>query len=221
MEKPASSDIIYNNLLDRIINLELEPGCKISENKIAEEYKVSRSVVRNSIARLAQIGFLDVYPQRGTYVTLIDLEYIKTALLIRISVEKEMLYRFMKKEDKSSVIKKMEENIEQQKKFYDAKEYLLDFKRLDEQFHEYIMLSVETKNILRLINEHLLHISRWRNVYIKSGYKISRLIDEHDTILKHIKDNNLEKALDSMSHHIDTVSYVIKSSDEYKHYFRN
>ncbi|MBC2575467.1 GntR family transcriptional regulator [Peptostreptococcus canis] len=221
MEKPASSDIIYNNLLDRIINLELEPGCKISENKIAEEYKVSRSVVRNSIARLAQLGFLDVYPQRGTYVTLIDLEYIKTALLIRISVEKEMLYRFMKKEDKSSVIKKMEENIEQQKKFYDAKEYLLDFKRLDEQFHEYIMLSVETKNILRLINEHLLHISRWRNVYIKSGYKISRLIDEHDTILKHIKDNNLEKALDSMSHHIDTVSYVIKSSDEYKHYFRN
>lgn len=221
MEKPASSDIIYNNLLDRIINLELEPGCKISENKIAEEYKVSRSVVRNSIARLAQLGFLDVYPQRGTYVTLIDLEYIKTALLIRISVEKEMLYRFMKKEDKSSVIKKMEENIEQQKKFYDAKEYLLDFKRLDEQFHEYLMLSVETKNILRLINEHLLHISRWRNVYIKSGYKISRLIDEHDTILKHIKDNNLEKALDSMSHHIDTVSYVIKSSDEYKHYFRN
>lgn len=220
MDKPASSDMIYRNLLDRIISLDLEPGCKISENKIAEEYNVSRSVVRNSIARLTQIGFLTVYPQRGTYVTLIDLDYIKTALLIRIAIEKEMLYRFMKEDNKSEVVEKMKENIAKQEKYCDAKEYMLEFKRLDEEFHEYIMLSVETDNILSLINEHLLHISRWRNLYIKSGYKISMLVEEHKQILKYIAEDNLEKALDSMSNHIDTISFVANANDSFIQYIK-
>ena len=95
MSKPNTAEEIYIDLLNRIISLELEPGQKISENAISEVYGVSRSVVRNSFARLMQNGFLVVYPQRGTYVSKIDLDYIRTALLIRIAIEKEMLYRFM------------------------------------------------------------------------------------------------------------------------------
>ena len=41
MEKPISSEEIYQDILNRIINLELEPGNKISENRIADEYGVS------------------------------------------------------------------------------------------------------------------------------------------------------------------------------------
>lgn len=220
MGRPISSEKIYDDLLNKIINLELQPGCKISENKISEEYSVSRSVVRNSIARLVQTGFLEVYPQRGTYVTLIDLDYIKTALLIRVSIEKEMLYRFMRKEDKSETLAKMEENIEQQKKFYGYEEYIKEFKDLDEQFHEYIMLSVENTNILELMKEHLLHISRWRNVYVKSGHNLSKLIDEHRKILECVRKSKIDEALSYMSDHIDTVSDVIAVSAEYSRYFK-
>lgn len=220
MNKPISADIIYTDVLDRIINLDLKPGSKISENKICEEYSVSRTVIRNAFARLTQINFLTVYPQRGTYVNEIDLDYIRTALLIRISIEKEMLYRFMKKEDKSDVIKKMEANVKQQEKFYDENEYREEFKMLDEQFHEYIMLSVESKNILSLINEHLLHISRWRNVYIKSGYRIAHLVEEHKLILEAIKKNDLKMALNCMSNHIDTVSNVLNVNNEYLNYLK-
>lgn len=220
MEKLASSEMIYNELLDRIISLELQPGCKISENIIAEEFGVSRSVVRNSIARLVQNGFLDVYPQRGTYVTLIDLNYIKTALLIRISIEKEVLYRFMKKDDKSEIIKKMEANIDSQKKFYGYDEYITEFKVLDEQFHEYIMLSVQNDDILDLLKEHLLHINRWRNVYVKSGHNLSKLIDEHSKILDCIKKSDTKSALACMSEHIDTVTDVVSASATYSHFFK-
>ena len=182
MEKMLSSDFIYSDILDRIISLKLSPGSKISENQICEEYNVSRSVIRHIFARLAQINFLTVYPQRGTYVNYIDLEYIRNALLIRLSIEKEILYRFMQKEDKSDIITKMKENMKQQEKFYHENEYLIEFKELDEEFHNYIIMSVENNAILPLINDHLLHISRWRNVYIKSGYKLSKLIDEHKSI---------------------------------------
>lgn len=220
MEKMLSSDFIYSDILDRIISLKLNPGSKISENKICEEYNVSRSVIRHIFARLAQINFLTVYPQRGTYVNYIDLEYIRNALLIRLSIEKEILYRFMQKEDKSDTITKMKENMRQQEKFYHENEYLMEFKELDEEFHNYIIMSVENNAILPLINDHLLHISRWRNVYIKSGYKLSKLIDEHKSILEAIEANDTERALRCMTNHIDTVSGIVSLDPEYISYFK-
>ena len=220
MEKMLSSDFIYSDILDRIISLKLSPGSKISENQICEEYNVSRSVIRHIFARLAQIIFLTVYPQRGTYVNYIDLEYIRNALLIRLSIEKEILYRFMQKEDKSDIITKMKENMKQQEKFYHENEYLIEFKELDEEFHNYIIMSVENNAILPLINDHLLHISRWRNVYIKSGYKLSKLIDEHKSILEAIEANDTERALRCMNNHIDTVSGIASLDPEYLSYFK-
>ena len=220
MEKMLSSDFIYSDILDRIISLKLSPGSKISENKICEEYNVSRSVIRHIFARLAQINFLTVYPQRRTYVNYIDLEYIRNALLIRLSIEKEILYRFMQKEDKSDTITKMKENMRQQEKFYHENEYLMEFKELDEEFHNYIIMSVENNAILPLINDHLLHISRWRNVYIKSGYKLSKLIDEHKSILEAIEANDTERALRCMTNHIDTVSGIVSLDPEYISYFK-
>ena len=220
MEKMLSSDFIYSDILDRIISLKLSPGSKISENQICEEYNVSRSVIRHIFARLAQINFLTVYPQRGTYVNYIDLEYIRNALLIRLSIEKEILYRFMQKEDKSDTITKMKENMKQQEKFYHENEYLIEFKELDEEFHNYIIMSVENNAILPLINDHLLHISRWRNVYIKSGYKLSKLIDEHKSILEAIEANDTERALRCMTNHIDTVSGIASLDPEYISYFK-
>ena len=220
MEKMLSSDFIYSDILDRIISLKLSPGSKISENKICEDYNVSRSVIRHIFARLAQINFLTVYPQRGTYVNYIDLEYIRNALLIRLSIEKEILYRFMQKEDKSDTITKMEANMRQQEKFYHENEYLMEFKELDEEFHNYIIMSVENNAILPLINDHLLHISRWRNVYIKSGYKLSKLIDEHKSILEAIEANDTERALRCMTNHIDTVSGIASLDPEYISYFK-
>lgn len=220
MEKMLSSDFIYSDILDRIISLKLSPGSKISENQICEEYNVSRSVIRHIFARLVQINFLTVYPQRGTYINYIDLEYIRTALLIRLSIEKEILYRFMQKEDKSDTIKKMEENMRQQEKFYHEKEYLVEFKELDEEFHNYIIMSVENNAVLPLINDHLLHISRWRNVYIKSCYKLSKIIDEHKSILEAIKENDTNRALKNMTDHIDTVSGIASLDPEYLSYFK-
>lgn len=126
----------------------------------------------------------------------------------------------MQKEDKSDTITKMKENMRQQEKFYHENEYLMEFKELDEEFHNYIIMSVENNAILPLINDHLLHISRWRNVYIKSGYKLSKLIDEHKSILEAIEANDTERALRCMTNHIDTVSGIVSLDPEYISYFK-
>ena len=82
--KLQNSEEIFNDLLEKIIDLVLLPGQKLSENKTGEEYGVSRTVVRSAFLRLQQLGFLEVLPQSGTFVTKIDFHYIKSALLLRI-----------------------------------------------------------------------------------------------------------------------------------------
>ena len=66
--QPITADGVYQQILRRIIKLKLEPGQLISENQMAGEYGVSRSVIRTAFARLSQLGFVEIYPQRGTYV---------------------------------------------------------------------------------------------------------------------------------------------------------
>ena len=89
---PITSDEIFEQILNRIIQLRLEPGQLISENQMSAEYGVSRSVIRTAFTRLKQLGFIEIYPQRGTYVSLMDLSHIADLLTLRTAVEKEVLY---------------------------------------------------------------------------------------------------------------------------------
>ena len=108
-----NSYALYDDLLRRIIDLSLYPGMQLSENAVSAEYNVSRSVVRGAFARLVESNLLKVYPQRGTYVSLVNLNYIQKALFIRAAVEKEVLRRFMAGPiSKEDTIGKMELNLQ-------------------------------------------------------------------------------------------------------------
>lgn len=219
---PPSAEYIYNDLIRRIIDLSLEPRSKISENRMGEEYNVSRSVIRNVFARLSQINFVKVYPQRGTFITEIDLEYIHTILIMRLAVEKEMLARFMKLKNKGKIIQQLRDNVEKQQQFRNQTKYLDEFKKLDEEFHGIIMLSVEKYNVLLLMNEHLLHLSRWRNLTVNAGNKIRELIDEHEMILKGIEAEDAKLVNDVIGVHIETAfSTANQWINTYQDYFEN
>ncbi len=56
-------------LSDRIVHLELKPGSRIVEAKLAEELGVSRSPVREALRMLADNGLVELLPRRGARVT--------------------------------------------------------------------------------------------------------------------------------------------------------
>lgn len=220
MNSIISTEEIYSDILKKIINLELSPGSMISENRICDEYNVSRSTIRNVFARLSQIDFITIYPQRGTYVNKIDLDYLKNALIIRVALEKEMLYRLLKLEDKTEFIEKMKINIDKQDKLYANKSDTKDFDKLDEEFHMHILAGSEKNNIYSMTEVYFLHIARWKNLYIKSGLPIEQLVYEHKQIFNSIKENSLVKALECISNHIHTVEGMMGFIKEHSDYFK-
>ena len=83
----AARDQVYAALREAIVSAELEPGRKLSENELAELLGVSRTPVREALARLRDDRLVAIVPQLGTFVTLISDEAIADAAFVREALE--------------------------------------------------------------------------------------------------------------------------------------
>lgn len=222
-QRPVTAEEVYQDMCDRITNLQLKPGQKISENQMSEDYGVSRSVIRTVFTRLSQRRLIEVYPQRGTYVSKIDLDFIADLLLLRTAIEKEVLYEIFETMDigqRQELMDQLRENLEKQKRYANSSEYESEFKYLDSEFHRILIDSVQRHNLMQLMSENMIHIARWRNFDVTFAHRIPELIQEHEAIFQAIQENRGGKAMRAMSVHLETISKIHeKARAEYPEYF--
>jgi GntR family transcriptional regulator, rspAB operon transcriptional repressor len=84
--QPAAEQV-YRLLRDAIITCRISPNETISENRICGMFGVSRSPVRTAVARLAEDGLIDIFPQRGTFVAPIKLKDVRENQFARTALE--------------------------------------------------------------------------------------------------------------------------------------
>lgn len=222
--QPVSVEDVYRGIRNRILNLELEPGQKISENQMCEEYNVSRSIIRNVFTRLNQLELLNIYPQRGTYVSLIDLNYIEDLLILRTAVEKEVLYEMFTKIEENNrrmLAEELEKNLVLQEKYKDMKIYDENFKKLDSMFHKIMIDSVKRYRLVEILKNPMLHIDRWRNLDVAAiEGRMPQLVEEHRDIANGIKENSLDKAQAATMNHLETISKAAgRAKEKFPQYF--
>ena len=82
-----TSDRVFDELVSAIRDLRLPPGRLLSEAELAVELQVSRTPLREALARLADAGLLQVLPQVGTLVARIRMRDAEEARFIRESLE--------------------------------------------------------------------------------------------------------------------------------------
>lgn len=85
------TDQAYRQILSRIVDLNYVPGQKISEKNIEEEIGIGRTPVREALLHLKQVGLINVIPQSGTYVSLINLPRVNDAIYLRHNVESSIM----------------------------------------------------------------------------------------------------------------------------------
>lgn len=66
------AEIAYDTIEQMIISRHLTPGAMVSESELGADLSLGRTPVREAIARLKTIGFVEVHPRRGVLVTHID-----------------------------------------------------------------------------------------------------------------------------------------------------
>ena len=94
-----SVEDLYTELRHRILNGEYAAGVKLSENKLAKEFRLSRMPVRESFKHLEQDGLLTILPKSGSYVRaqsplevkeILEVRTFLEALAIRLVIEQKV-----------------------------------------------------------------------------------------------------------------------------------
>ncbi|QAT48645.1 GntR family transcriptional regulator [Caproiciproducens sp. NJN-50] len=222
--QPYTADEVYKKIRRSIIKLQLEPGQMISENQMSQKYNVSRSVIRSAFVRLQQIRFIEIYPQRGTYVSLIDLNHISDLLMLRTAVEKEVIYEMftsLKKKDRAALVNALESNLAEQEKCRNEPDYNGKFPWIDSDFHKTMIDSVGRYSLVEMLADDMLHIARWRNFDVAFDHRIPALIDQHRAIVEAIKAENMLLAQKKMADHLETISNIAdRAKAKFPSYFK-
>lgn len=83
----SKKEVAYELLKNKIILNELPPLAEISEKALVEEMGISRTPVHEAIQRLREEHFVNTYPRKGTFVTPITLDVVKSVYEMRYLTE--------------------------------------------------------------------------------------------------------------------------------------
>ncbi|UTF60657.1 GntR family transcriptional regulator [Gilvimarinus sp. DA14] len=216
--RPASGQI-YGFIRDAIVSMELEPGQLISESALASKFGVSRTPVREALIKLANLGFVEVLPQRGTYVSRLSMEKILEARFIREALEVSVVSHLAEKPNHQAV-KAAEAIIAEQKLAAEADDALL-FQELDDKFHQLLASHTGYSRVAAMIEEEKAHMDRVRNLSLHMTGQYKRVLTQHRAIIRAIKAGSVSEAVDAMSLHLRGVYKVLDTlPKEHPEYFQ-
>ena len=72
---------LYEDLKRMILTMELEPGVSLDETRLSEEYKMSRTPLRDVFRRLEGEGYLEIVNNRGASVSSMNHETLRSFFL--------------------------------------------------------------------------------------------------------------------------------------------
>ena len=219
INKNTTSKTIYYTLREEIINLYLEPGTSISEKELSEKYSVSRTPVREALVRLAQEGLVNIYPQKGTVVSLIDLSAVEEGRFLREHLERAVVKEACKEFSQENILS-LEMNLKLQKMYIENHDYKKLFEA-DEEFHKIIFEGCNKKRIWKSINDGSTEFQRIRILRLATNSSWDNIYVQHKEIFNAIKNKTPEKAEEFMKEHLNMVIFdknQIKES--YPNYFK-
>lgn len=216
-DRPVASQI-FGFIRDAIVSMELLPGQMISETALAEQFGVSRTPVREALIQLSSIGFVEVLPQRGTYVSKLSMEKILEARFIREALELSVVM-FVAEHATPEIIQALDKIIAEQKMA--AKEDdPLTFQKLDDLFHQTLANFTGYSRVAGLMEAEKAHMDRVRNLSLHMSGQYKRILAQHTAIIKAIKAGSVEKAVEAMGTHMKDVYNILEViPQEHPEYF--
>ena len=195
----TARDYALRVLKGNIISLDLKPGTAISENELATELGISRTPVREAVIELAKAYLIEIYPQRGSFVSLIDPKMVEEARFLRRITDTAVIETACDEIDEEGIAL-LEDNVSLQE-FYLSKEMTEKIFELDNLFHKSIY-KVAKKDIIYEIHSILMiHFDRVRTLSVET-VKDLKVVGDHRKMLEAIKAKDKLTAVELVNKHL-------------------
>jgi DNA-binding GntR family transcriptional regulator len=86
-EHGTKADDLALALEEAIVSGEIPPGSVLRQEHLSEQFRVSRTPVREALRRLAALGLVSFEPNRGVRVRMLSRDELREAFLVRAELE--------------------------------------------------------------------------------------------------------------------------------------
>lgn len=197
INSPANlTQTIYQHLWHEISYLHLLPGEKLSEVKLAKEFNCSRIPVREAIHLLVVNDALEARPQRGSFVTYIDIQQLSRIRYLREALEHKIIMDGFYSGCFESAIPYLEFLVQRQDEMMHSCSFELAF-QLDIEFHQVFYKLTNKEFVIDHTGENDIHYLRARLLALQMENPII-MPAQHSAIVNAIKTHDapaLEKAI--------------------------
>lgn len=202
------SERIYQSLMEAILTGKIGPGEHLVEQKVADQFGVSRMAAREAVRKLASDGLVDVIPNRGMFTLEFSEGDIREIFSLRTVLE-SLAVRILAERGRRSDLALLAEIIAEMTEVEQSRDRVAAA-LIDTRFHRRL---VE-------LSEHTRLIRTWQSmraqimmvVYTSSTHytEIGNLAERHQMILDPLLAGDAAQASQTIVHHIeDAGEYLL------------
>lgn len=206
----ALSTDLFSNLRKDILQGKLRQGVKLTEQQICNEYKVSRTPVREAFKQLEAEGFIETIPNRGAFVVGFSPQDIADMYELRKSYE-VLAVKWAIERITNEELEKIEEAFEFME-FYTKRNDIDKMLNINSNFHQLIYTASRNKMLKHILSSYQMYIkySRPSASYGKNYLQV--VLEEHRKIYNAFMARDKEAAIEAITNHMDN-SYQRQTLD--------
>lgn len=190
---------IYENIKQSILTGKLKPGEKVVVTKLAEEFSISRTPLREALRQLEIEGLL-VNEEGGLHVIKLDAQDFKELYQCRLMLEKEIMKMIVEtiSDKQLDEIRKL---LEQADKALEEQDYLrlLEF---NTKFHEKLLESSPNKRAVDLVQHVRNFLLVYRAKMLRNDQFNTRINKEHKEIFEALTERDKDKVVKTIEAHL-------------------
>jgi DNA-binding GntR family transcriptional regulator len=205
---PPTVRAIHARLRQDIVTLRLKPATRLSENELALRFGTSRAPVREALIRLADEGFIDIQPQRGSFVSRISLGAMRRARFVREAIEISVVRQAAAQGLSAPLLDSLEGILaDQVLALEDAERFTL----ADDAFHRTLVEGIGIAQLWNVLEREKSQFDRVRFLSLPHTTPAAILIDQHRAILSAIADRDASAAAEAMRVHMSEVLKITQT----------
>ena len=202
MDSSTATRSIVDALTKAIVEHRLHPGTKLAEQKLADHFGVSRTLIRQALFQLVQKRLIRMEPARGAFVATPSAEEARQVFAVRRMIEVEMTRNFVRTAT-AGQIKALKEHVAREKAAISSNDVPGRTDLLGD-FHVVIANLMGNQVLAQLLGELISRCALITLMY-QSTNAAEHSAEEHAEILKAIAAKDEETAVRLMDEHLRHV----------------
>lgn len=199
VEQRSQGELAYRRILERIVSLDMAPGSVVNEGRLRDELGIGRTPIREALQRLAHEKLIRSVPNRGTFVTDVNITDLARITEVREVLESHAA-RLASERLSTSDRQALERLLGDLRavQLNDQRELM----KLDQEIHRRIYRCTRNSFLESTLERYFnLSLRLWFLV-LDHGVRLREAVAEHTAMLEAILAGDGDRAAEAMRRHV-------------------